>query len=168
MAYLPNDWEGNEHSIKLINVIDIQLDEYEKIRQHELLKEVQSLEYEIYNKATNKEELLQEDNKGNKNPNFKKYIVNGLIKQIKKLEVDNLKIPQNDTEFDALTIDILNSYTELEQKATLLVLIRNKFAHNQLPNKEVYDFCQIIQKRLENQTYASYYLALFKKLKKEI
>ena len=103
-----------------------------------------------------------------KNPNFKKYIVNGLIKQIKKLEVDNLKIPQNDTEFDALTIDILNSYTELEQKATLLVLIRNKFAHNQLPNKEVYDFCQIIQKRLENQTYASYYLALFKKLKKEI
>ena len=145
MAYLPNDWEGNEHSIKLINVIDIQLDEYEKIRQHELLKEVQSLEYEIYNKATNKEELLQEDNKGNKNPNFKKYIVNGLIKQIKKLEVDNLKIPQNDTEFDALTIDILNSYTELEQKATLLVLIRNKFAHNQLPNKEVYDFCLIIQ-----------------------
>ena len=80
MAYLPNDWEGNEHSIKLINVIDIQLDEYEKIRQHELLKEVQSLEYEIYNKATNKEELLQEDNKGNKNPNCRKYIVNGLIK----------------------------------------------------------------------------------------
>lgn len=167
MAYLPNDWQKNYKS-KPVNVIDIQIDEYEKIRQHELLKEVQSLECEIYNKATNKEELLQEDYKGNKNPNFKKYVINGLIKQRKKLELDHFKIPQNDFEFNRLTKDILNSYTELEQKATLLVLIRNKFAHNQLPNKEVYEFCQTLLKRAENQTYAAYYLEIFKKLKSEI
>lgn len=167
MAYLPNDWQ-KKYELKPINVIDIQLDEYEKIRQHKFLKEVQSLEKEIYSNVTDKEELLQEDKKGNKIPNFKKYIVNGLIKQLKNLEVDNFKIPQNDTEFDALTKDILNSYTELEQKATLLVLIRNKFAHNQLPNKEVYGFCQNILKREENQTYAAYYLELLKKLKTEI
>lgn len=168
MAYLPNDWKDEYNNIKPINVIAFQLDEYEKIRQHELLKEVQFLEYEIYNNVAEKEELLQEDRKGNKNPNFKNYIVNGLIKQMKKLEVDNFKIPQNDTEFDALTKDILNSYTELEQKATLMVLIRNKFAHNQLPNKEVYGFCQNILKREENQTYAAYYLEVFKNLKNKL
>jgi hypothetical protein len=171
MAYLPNDWQ-KQYTTKPINVIDIQIDEYEKIRQHELLKEVQTLEKEIYNSVTDKEELLQEieqkDKTVKKNPNFKKYIVNGLLKQIKKMDVDNFKIPQNDSEFDDLTKDILNSYSDLEQKTTLLVLIRNKFAHNQLPNKEVYEFSQSILKKEKNQTYAVFYSELFKKLKIEL
>jgi hypothetical protein len=171
MAYLPNDWQ-KQYTTKPINVIDIQIDEYEKIRQHELLKEVQTLEKEIYNSVTDKEELLQEieqkDKTVKKNPNFKKYIVNGLLKQIKKMDVDNFKIPQNDSEFDNLTKDILNSYSDLEQKTTLLVLIRNKFAHNQLPNKEVYEFSQSILKKEKNQTYAVFYSELFKKLKIEL
>lgn len=167
MAYLPNDWQ-EKHTIKPINVIDIQIDKYEKIRQHHLLKEVQNLESEIYNKAINKEELLQEDIKGNKNPNFKKYIVNGLLKQIKGLNVENFKIPNSDKEFNALSEETLRSYTELEQKVTLLVLIRNKFAHNQLPNKDVYAFTQSIRKRQKNETYAEYYFNLFEKIRGEI
>jgi hypothetical protein len=162
LAYLPNDWKGN-HNDKPINVIDIQIDDYEKIRQQELLKEVQSLEKEIYNNVTDKDKLLQ-----NGNPNFKMYIVNGLLIQLKGQNVDNFKIPQKDFEFDNLTKDILNSYTELEQNTTLLVLIRNKFAHNQLPNKEVYEFCQTILLRKEYQTYAAYYLEMFKKLKQKL
>jgi hypothetical protein len=84
------------------------------------------------------------------------------------MDVDNFKIPQNDSEFDNLTKDILNSYSDLEQKTTLLVLIRNKFAHNQLPNKEVYEFSQSILKKEKNQTYAVFYSELFKKLKIEL
>lgn len=171
MAYLPNDWNEN-HTEKPINVIDIQIDEYEKIRQHELLKEVQTLEKEIYSNVTDKGALLneieQKDKTVKKNPNFKKYIVNGLLKQIKKMNVDNFKITQDGFKFNNLTKDILNSYTELEQKTTLLVLIRNKFAHNQLPNNEVYEFSQNLLKREENQTYAAYYLEIFKKLKTEL
>lgn len=171
MAYLPNDWNEN-YTEKPINVIDIQIDEYEKIRQHELLKEVQTLEKEIYNNVTDKDKLLQEieqkDKTVKKIPNFKKYIVNGLLKQIKKMNIENFKIPQKDSEFDNLTKDILNSYSDLEQKTTLLVLIRNKFAHNQLPNKEVYEFSQNLLNRKENQTYAAYYLEIFIKLKTEL
>ncbi|MCH8535815.1 MAG: type VI-B CRISPR-associated RNA-guided ribonuclease Cas13b [Flavobacteriaceae bacterium] len=162
MAYLPNNWK-EDHDNKPINVIDIQIDDYEKIRQNELLKEVQKLESEIYRKVENKEKLIQ-----NGNQNFKQYIVKGLLAEIKSINVDEFKVLQEDTNFDKLDFKIVKDCFKIEQYAILLILIRNKFAHNQLPNKEAYEFCQTILKREETQTYANYYLELFKKLKLEI
>ncbi|NBC59107.1 MAG: hypothetical protein GVY05_12600 [Bacteroidetes bacterium] len=167
MAYLPNNWQEN-FEYKPINVIDIQLDDYEKIRQNVLLQEVQNLEREIYNNVSNKNEILVQDSKGNKNPNFKAYILKGLLKQIKNLDITNFKLPQNAKEFDTLTFKHLQTLSVIEQKTTLLILLRNKFAHNQLPNKAAYEFCQTILEREKSQTYAHYYSELFKTLKKEL
>ncbi|MFN3640219.1 MAG: type VI-B CRISPR-associated RNA-guided ribonuclease Cas13b, partial [Flavobacterium sp.] len=96
MAYLPNDWHEN-HSAKPINVIALQIDEYEKFRQHDLLKEVQDLERYIYEKVDDKEQLKQDDN-----PNFKKYILHGLIKIIKSVNISNFKILSEETDFNKI------------------------------------------------------------------
>ncbi|NJM80782.1 MAG: hypothetical protein HC854_16390 [Flavobacterium sp.] len=164
MPYLPGEWKDEEeHKLKPINVIQLQLDEYEKIRRDELLKEVQKMEQLIYDNATNRTVFLQ---KGN--PNFKNYILYGLLKQIKGFNISDFKILNEDTDFDKIDFNMLKNCSEIEQAAIILILIRNKFAHNQLPSSDCYQFCSKILTRDTEQTYANYYLKLFMILKDKL
>lgn len=163
MIFLPHNWNKDGQTQKPINVIDIQIQEYEQIRSEKILKEIQNLEKYIYEKTNDKSELLF---KGF--PNFRNYILNGLLKNIKKIDIKLFKLLSVDISFETIDLSQIKECTSLEQKAIILIAIRNKFAHNQLPNKEVYDFCQSILKKDDNQTYAKYYLEVFKKLKQEI
>jgi len=68
-AYLPNDGDVDK-----ICVIERQLDNYEKVRSKELLKEVQEIERIVYEKVKSKDSLRQGGNE-----NFKQYVLQGLL-----------------------------------------------------------------------------------------
>lgn len=156
MMYLPYDWNNNYIS-KPINVIDLQIQDYEKIRSQKLLKEIQNLEQHIFENTNDKSVLLQ-----NGNPNFKMYILNGLLKNIKDLDISSFKMLDEDKNFDRIDFKNVETCDELEQKSILLIGIRNKFAHNQLPNQYLYDLANKLVVKKENKTYAGYYLRVLK------
>ncbi len=164
MAYLPSNWQKEDESKpKPVNVIQLQLDDYEKIRREELLKEVQKLEKTIYNNTNVKTVLLQDGN-----PNFKNYVLNGLLEEIKGINISAFTVLHEKTNFDKIDFNVLENCSEIEQSATLIILIRNKFAHNQLPSSDCYQFCSKILTRDTEQTYANYYLKLFMILKDKL
>jgi hypothetical protein len=155
-AYLPGKVETNEIPV---HIIERQIDAYENIRSEDLLKRVQRLEQFIYQEVGDKSKLMY-----NGNHNFKYYVLNGWLKEIKKINIENFKIfsidIQNEVE-NTLIDNLENSDEADEQNAFILVYIRNKFAHNQLPKKEFFDFCL---KRIfiePNQSYAEYFAAVF-------
>lgn len=151
-AYLPNHIQKDDAAVR---VIEFQLEKYEKVRAHQLLKEVQRLEHYIYVNAEDKEVL-----KNDKNPNFRNYVLKGLFnrdlnKEFTVIKTGNIK-------------DIKEKAEKLEQQLFILITIRNKFAHNKIPNKEFYDFCNEILPLEPHQFYADYYLALFRFILKSL
>lgn len=153
LAYLPN--ERNENEI-LVNIIEDQVDVFEKVRNHNLLKEVQLLEGNIF-KNTEDKKILQEKS----NENFKNYILNGLIGTDITHSFLYFKKELNYQE-------LYEKGNQIEQLAFILINIRNKFAHNKLPEKEFFDFCQTLLPIESNQYYATYYLIIFKLAKEKI
>ena len=113
---------------------------YEVIRRDYILKEIQEFEKYILD---NDPELMD-----NKYPNFKNYVVSYLNKQelVEETEVSWLK-QKTENDFDETPIAILKEKSETIQKAFLLIVVRNKFAHNQLPAKIYYEE---ISKRVPN------------------
>jgi len=158
MMYLPHNWK-DRYSVKPINVIDLQIQEYEEIRSHELLKEIQNLEQYIYDHTTDKNTLLQDGN-----PNFKMYVLNGLLTGIKQVNIADFIVLKQNTNFDKIDFTGIASCSELEKKTIILIAIRNKFAHNQLPNKTIYDLANEFLKKEKRETYANYYLKVLKKM----
>ena len=53
---------------------------------------------------------------------------------------------------------------DLEKKLFILTFIRNKFCHNQLPDKEFYDFCRETVAVTQNCFYVDFYLEVFKNI----
>lgn len=158
MMYLPHNW-NEDYSSKPINVIDLQIQDYEKIRSQELLKEIQNLEQHIYENTNDKSILLQ-----NGNPNFKMYVLNGLLKNIKDLDISSFNILTQDTNFDRIDFKSVETCDELEQKSILLIGIRNKFSHNQLPVQDLYSLANKLVDKKDNETYAGFYLRVLKRL----
>ena len=128
--------------MEIENEISIGEKSYESIRRESIFKELQKLEKWIlsyYEEAQHPAELELEGY-----PNFKKYIVNGILRKY------NGGIIEDDCQwledFDEKSFENPEAYTELKnkhqlvQQAFLLVYIRNKFAHNQLPVKDAYQY----------------------------
>ena len=114
---------------------------YETIRREELLKEIHVFEKNVlvnYGCSENKHHADLESLKGD--PNFKSYVVNGVLNKMNLgLDADILWLKTcKDDDFENLPIDELRSKPLIIQKAFLLILIRNKFAHNQLPKAPFY------------------------------
>ncbi|GIJ96613.1 hypothetical protein CAPN001_11820 [Capnocytophaga stomatis] len=146
-------------------VVEREIEQYEKVRREELLKEVHLIEEYILEKVKDKEILKKEGNQ-----NFKYYILNGLLKQLKNENVENYKVFELNTNPEKVNITQLKQEaTDLEQKAFVLTYIRNKFAHNQLPKKEFWDYCQEKYGKIEKEkTYAEYFAEVFKKEKEAL
>ncbi|WP_212906737.1 type VI-B CRISPR-associated RNA-guided ribonuclease Cas13b, partial [Capnocytophaga stomatis] len=146
-------------------VVEREIEQYEKVRREELLKEVHLIEEYILEKVKDKEILKKEGNQ-----NFKYYILNGLLKQLKNEDVESYKVFNLNTEPEDVDINQLKQEaTDLEQKAFVLTYIRNKFAHNQLPKKEFWNYCQEKYGKIEKEkTYAEYFAAVFKKEKEAL
>lgn len=157
LAYLPNNVSKENTALY---VIECQLQNYEKVRAHQLFKEVQKLEQYIYHKVENKEILKY---KGNQN--FRNYLLYGLYNRDLSQEFVVLK----NENFEKISIkEIREKAKNLEQQLFILTYIRNKFAHNQMPNKEFYDFCQeIVPCENMKQFYGDYYLMVFRSIVNE-
>ncbi len=130
------NWTKQEIEDELLN----NADSYEVLRRDVILKEIQLLEKSIlhdwnFNGKDHPKELEQ-----NSNPNFKMYIANGLLKKHNLTSPEEIQwlIDLNQETIDNITTDDLKKKSEITQKAYLLILIRNKTAHNQLLKKEHY------------------------------
>lgn len=150
-VYLGHNW--NQKQQNPIHNFQTQIQEYEHIRSEKLLKEIHILEKKIYELVPDKTKLLEKEK-----PHFKKYI----------REFLNLTSPLNEKEHAFFDINFDNKKFESEvinfsktiQKAYVLIMIRNKFAHNQMPSKPLYDFAETLLKKEANDTYASYFYKL--------
>lgn len=157
MAYLPQNWKIDYDDTPLpINVIQIQLEQYEKFRQHAIFKTFQAIEKAIYENTENKELLLK-----NGFSNFYNYIVNGLAKD----KNPTFKILKANSDFTKLDFSKLDECEPYEKQLILLIAIRNKFAHNQLPEKQLFELGQQFLEKSPNISYAEYYFNLLEKLK---
>ncbi|WP_415326255.1 type VI-B CRISPR-associated RNA-guided ribonuclease Cas13b [Chryseobacterium sp. MMS23-Vi53] len=134
---------------------------YESIRREAIFKELQKLEEKILAeyKGEHPEELEQSNDPNKKGiPNFKKYIVNGILRKqpntVSESDcfwLDNFK----DSTFEKPEVfEILRDKNPLVQEAFLLVYLRNKFAHNQLPVKEAYFYINENYSELRGNTVA--------------
>ncbi len=147
-----------------IHILDIQLSSYENERI-ELFKEVHHLEEYILNNNNLTNENILKNDSGDEN--FKCYILNGLLKQIKKVDVDNFTVFKTDINPEKVYISQLKeANNDFEQMAYVLVYIRNVFAHNKLPKKAFFEYCEEKYGKITNeQTYAEYFAEIFSKAK---
>lgn len=161
----------------LENELSIGDNSYEVIRREKIFKQLQRLENEILQKwgwdGTNHPYELEDKDK--RNPNFKIYLVNGVLRKEgnifengEDLWLENL----NGKDFETLGADELSSKTDWVQLVFLLTLIRNKFAHNQLPAKQFYTFIEVNYPEISGSTVSEFYLNFtnfaIKKLKEKL
>lgn len=128
---------------------------YESIRREALFKELQKLEEKILAgyEGEHPEELEFENN-----PSFKKYIVNGILRKqsdkVSEADCSWLDSFKDSTFENAEVFENLGSKDSLVQEAFLLVYLRNKFAHNQLPVKDAYHYINENYSELNGSTVA--------------
>jgi hypothetical protein len=133
---------------------------YEKIRREELLKSIHLFEKQIlekHNNLTDKHPKELESESGN--PKFRKYIENGVLRKIKTVPDSEINW-FSDIKFDSVNINEIQTKSECIQKAFLLIVLRNKFGHNQLPDKAIFNFMQKLYSKEVNETYSSYFLRI--------
>ena len=121
VQYSDKEWAFKE-------VID-ELDDYDSIRSEVFFKRVHELENPIYKLALEKKELENLEVKNN--PNFRKY-----------LSYYYLETPEDKKYFEQeyLMYKDINEIQDKFKGLFILALIRNKFAHNELVSKEVFDY----------------------------
>lgn len=91
-------------------------------------------------------------------PSFKKYIVNGILRKqsdkVSEADCSWLDSFKDSTFEKAEVFENLGSKDSLVQEAFLLVYLRNKFAHNQLPVKDAYHYINENYSELMGSTVA--------------
>ena len=139
-------------------------DSYERIRREKLLKQIQLFEkliLENYKKNTDEHpKELERDGRSN----FRKYIANGVLKKNIKIDESEINWLSNIKDMETVEISEVKSKSAILQKAYILILLRNKFGHNQLPDKNTFDMMQTLYKKEENDTYSTYYLKVTKQI----
>jgi len=153
-----DDWSKTE--------IEKELTNYERIRSETLLKSVQEIEKKVLQKlqtGTVHPKILE--HKGN--PQFRKYVVEGFLKDM--IAEPELTFFNNNKTIDNFSISEVEEQALLIQQAFYLILIRNKFAHNQLPNVAFFEAMiniSGIEKR--NDNFAAQLNQIFDTFKAEI
>jgi len=131
-----------------------ELDKYEEIRSKVFFKEVHNVEKIIYEEAlnNNKTEKLLDKN----NPNFTKYLAYYYLNDNKVQYDDFTKIEVSKTCFKNIPDEF--------KKLFVLTMIRNKFAHSQLVEKDIYNYLNHISPINEDEYIADYLSRMFKTL----
>lgn len=151
------------------NEVSVGAVSYESIRRENFFKEIQNLEKHIlsfYPAFEHPKELELKNN-----PNFKMYIVNGFLRKkvpsINDSESDwleNLK----ESDFSTMNIEDLILKDKLLAESFLLILIRNKFAHNQLPDARFYKHIIEQYPNCSGQTAAETFFNFVKYMKLQV
>ena len=97
------------------------------------------------------------DFKENNNPNFKKYIGNGFLAIQPGIDSGEVQYFLNQS-IETLETDIVATKSLDFQKCYVLVLLRNKFAHNQLPTQAQFQLIRALyHEPVEIGLYATYF-----------
>ncbi|MDR1023544.1 MAG: type VI-B CRISPR-associated RNA-guided ribonuclease Cas13b [Prevotellaceae bacterium] len=166
LSYEPD--HGPWSKLELEGELEDKADSYEKIRRKELLKNIQQLEKDIlrfngFDGKNHPESLAK-----NGNPSFNRYVINGVLKKIAGAAADDAAIL--DKKIEGIAICEIEQSSELIQKAYLLIYLRNKFAHNQLPGKEQYD----LMKKLyppditKSSSYSDFFSKIVRRIAEEL
>ncbi|SHM52812.1 hypothetical protein SAMN05444360_11366 [Chryseobacterium carnipullorum] len=160
----------NEDKVWNKNDLDLELsigeNSYEVIRREKLFKKIQNFELQTltdwpWNGTDHPEEFGTTDNKGVNHPNFKMYVVNGILRKhtdwFKEGE-DNWLENLNETHFKNLSFQELETKSKSIQTAFLIIMIRNQFAHNQLPAVQFFEFIQKKYPEIQGSTTSELYL----------
>jgi|GEM_PF-3886091 len=155
LSYNDQIWQKQE--------LERELESYRIVREEKLFKIIHNLEKVILEIET----LHREDkshpiifNNG-EYPNFRKYIENSKIFNWSQEDKNIINCFNSELLENSFPEIIVNANPRL-QKAILLIYIRNKFAHNQLPSKHVHNFCKKISCINDERvtTYAEFYLMI--------
>ncbi len=124
--------------LEMENELENTADSYEPIRRKEMLRLIQNFEKFIlaHHKYGGKHPSEFESNG---NPNFRKYIEVGVLAKIKTNTID-----------------------DIENKKKILIEIRNKFAHNQLPEQASYKIMNTWLEKKGEETYSRYFYRIAK------
>ena len=145
---------------------------YERIRREKLLKELQEFEKYLlgdkkYEEINHPKEFEKDDN-----PNFKMYIISGVVNKIGNFNKDLIEKLMN---VEKISIsEIANAPKEIHL-AYIMIYIRNKFGHNQFPKLEAFELMNKYYPKAKDDTYANYFYKVcleiiqnFKKAMKKI
>lgn len=137
----PKVWSKQELEDELEN----HTNSYEKIRRESLLREIHALEKWILEKMRGNKHTHPTCLEKKGYPNFRNYIARGVFNKEK-----------------------IEGQSDLEQKAELLIAIRNKFAHNQLPLFADWQKMQNYLLKEEKETYANYFCRFAQQVCREL
>lgn len=147
----------------------LKVDSYEVIRRERVLKEIHEFEKYIlevndFDGSTHLPEFEvrgKDDDEGH--PNFKKYIANGILKKFGLCGREDIDwfLNLEKTHFEEITIETLRNKSEIILSSFLLVLIRNKFAHNQLPNEMYFTYIKGLKSENKYLTSSTILLNFF-------
>ncbi|MGN7785786.1 type VI-B CRISPR-associated RNA-guided ribonuclease Cas13b [Niabella sp. 22666] len=153
-AYAPaRIWSVNE----LEEEINLKAKSYETIRREQILKNLFEFEKNILTSLNfdGKEEPAALKN--HVDSKFRAYVAEGILRAKGYDEAANwlmhIHIEKTNTK------DLINTNT-LSADAFLLVLIRNKFMHNQLPSLPYYEFMLERYPKKQDETFSEYFLGV--------
>lgn len=108
---------------------------YEHIRRHHLLRKIHQFEKDLlehaqFNGTNHPERFLS----GKGYPSFKMYVLHGALDMMQGISCFDYKL-LIEKDFESFQADDVRQLKPIVQKAFLLIYLRNKFGHNQLPQK---------------------------------
>jgi hypothetical protein len=157
-----------------INEIKEELRLYEKVRYEKTFESIFKLEDKIYKQAEANDDVdaLKEISKKiedgieviNKHLNFKRYISYYYqLEFLNKVNFENL----NKADFEKLIEDNSETHPNIK-KLIILIYIRNKFAHNQLPPDFIYEICKnTFGEKSQDESYAEFFCRISKLISQE-
>lgn len=138
--------------------LDNELTQYTEIRSEQIFYLLHKLEKDILLLRGFDGTNYPSDFLMRKNPNFKLTLVNGLLKDKKLASAEEIDLLLNSHSKDFANINIYSGLdSEWSKLIYMIVLIRNKFCHNQYPVKE---FMKLIIETVNKEYNGSEVLAL--------
>lgn len=148
-----------------------ELDSYEEIRREQIFKLIHDLEKEILNSKDFDGKNHPESLKNRGNPNFRKYIFEGVLKKCPVSNDDVLwlkKVKFNKKSDMQENVESLKTKPNTIRYAAMLIYLRNKFSHNQLPDVEYFELIKEEVTCPESETYAGILLQYMKNAAKHL
>lgn len=144
------------NKLDIENELENNAESYEAIRRTEILKNIQQLEKYILQQYSLSDAQHPAELENNGYPNFRKYIANGILKRNKKVEEREVTLI-SESKLSDIKLDEIKSMSEFTQKATLLILLRNKFGHNKLPDRLHFDYMREFYPYDKQKSYSGYF-----------